>query len=212
MAMPATHIRFAAVIAERLAVTDIGAYLFGTLYPDSRWVTGIDRQKTHSRRCFDPGFARDDFTAGWHIHCLCDRFQGEIHGGILDGLSEMAPDARWIRMSAAKIVQDMNDALWADLVPRLGRMNYRCAPNGESTEAVAAYLGFVRRAYRRPGKLNWSNYARLWTDVGLDRQRISRIAGQVQGLLADDTLVPRLHGAFERMVARWDSRVGVRPE
>jgi hypothetical protein len=104
MALPATHIRFAAVIAKRLAVTDMGAYLSGTLYPDSRWVTGIDRQQTHGRRCLDPGFACDDFTAGWHIHCLCDCIQGDIHGGLLDGLSEMTPDARWIRMSAAKII------------------------------------------------------------------------------------------------------------
>jgi hypothetical protein len=82
-------------------------------------------------------------------------------------------------------------------------------PNGESAEAVAAYLGLVRRADRRPGR---PDCARLWRDVGLDRWRISQIAHLEQRLLADDILVPRLHGAFERMVAGWDSRFNARPD
>jgi hypothetical protein len=212
MALPATHIRFAAAIAERMVVSDMGAYLSGTLYPDSRWVTGIDRQVTHGRQCLDPGFSSDDFTTGWHVHCLCDRIQGDIHTGLLDDLSKMSPDARWIRMAAAKIVQDMNDAAREDLDARLSLVTHSRTPNGESSEAVAAYFGAVRRAYRRSENLDWSDYARLWTDVGLDRQRISRIEHQVQRLLADEILVPRLHGAFERMVAWWDNRFSVRPD
>ena len=62
MALPATHIRFAAALCERLGVADLPAFFSGTLYPDSRWLTGVDRQRTHGRRHLDPEFPADDFT------------------------------------------------------------------------------------------------------------------------------------------------------
>jgi hypothetical protein len=105
MALPATHLRFAADLTDQLVVSDWSAHLSGTLYPDSRWVTGVDRHQTHDARFLDPAFATDDFSLGWHIHCVCDQIQGDIHAEILGDLESLTPDARWVRMSAAKIIQ-----------------------------------------------------------------------------------------------------------
>jgi hypothetical protein len=109
MALPATHIRFAAAIADRFGMSDSNAYYSGTLYPDSRWVSGVARNKTHDQRFLSPDFPSDDFTRGWHVHCVCDRIQAEIHDEILGDLSMMTVNARWVRLSAAKVVQDIAD-------------------------------------------------------------------------------------------------------
>jgi hypothetical protein len=140
LALPATHIRFAVSVADRLPVADMGAYLSGTVYPDSRWLTGVDRKQTHARRFLDPAFPSDAFTLGWHIHCVCDRIQGALYDQLLDGLALLDADARWIRISAAKVVQDMQDAALAELDKRLPLIVRAQTPNSESKDQVDAYL------------------------------------------------------------------------
>jgi hypothetical protein len=203
MALPATHIRFAATLAERLSVADMPAFLSGTLYPDSRWMTGLDREHTHHRRFLEPAFATDDFRLGWHIHCICDRIQGDIHNDFQDDLSQLSPDERWIRISAAKAVQDTNDAAKGELPRHLALLTDNRTPNGESGEGVSAYLELVRRVYSRNVPPLWSDYEALWAGVGLDRQRISRIEKQVDRMMGDEMLVRDLYGAFKQMMSRW---------
>ncbi len=205
MALPATHIRFAVTLSGRLGVTDMAAYLSGTVYPDSRWVTGIARECTHDRRCLDPGFASDDFMLGWHVHCRCDRIQGDIHQTILPDLSGVTADERWIRSAAAKAVQDMSDAVEGDVAACLALLRDARTPNGESADGVAAYLDIVRRAYGRRVKPDWSDYTGLWRGVGLDRHRISRIKQYAQHILADASLAAEVHATFGTMVNRWES-------
>jgi hypothetical protein len=203
MALPATHIRFAAAIAEYLAVSDRQAYFSGTLYPDSRWVTGIDRRQTHAQRFLDPDYPTDDFTLGWHIHCVCDHIQADIHRSLSPGLSALTAESRWIRQSAGKVVQDMNDAVHADLGDHLPLLTRFPTPNGEAVSDIEAYFGFIRQAYHRWNTPLWKDYARLWTHVGLDRTRILQIEEEVNRIMADSTLVRRLHVAFDRLVADW---------
>lgn len=203
MALPATHIRFAVTLVEHLPAKDMSAYLSGTLYPDSRWMTGLDREHTHDRRFLEPHFATDDFSLGWHIHCVCDRIQGDIHGDLLNDLSQFSPNERWIRMSAAKAVQDIHDAASGDIYRHLSLLADNRTPNGESAEGVNAYLELVRRVYSRNAPPVWSDYEALWAGVGLERQRISRIEKQVDRIMGDETLVRDLYGAFNQMVGRW---------
>lgn len=203
MALPATHIRFAVALAEHLSVAAMPAYLSGTLYPDSRWMTGLEREHTHGRRFLERDFASDDFSLGWHIHCSCDRIQGDIHGDLLGDLSQLSPDERWIRVSAAKAVQDANDAAMGKIQRHLSQLTDNRTPNGESVEGVSAYLELVGRVYRRNVQPAWSDYAALWAGVGLDRQRISRIEKQVGRIMGDETLVNTLYDAFQEMVHRW---------
>ena len=205
MALPASHIRFAAALSERLSVRDLPAYLSGTLYPDSRWLTGVDRKQTHDRRFLDPRFPADDFSLGWHVHCAADRIQADIHASLLPDLANLGPDDRWVRVSAAKAVQDRSDAAGGELDGLLPCLNDTRTPNGESADGVAAYLDLVRRIYSRGPAPQWSDYAELWTGVGLGRQKIARIQDQMNRILADGALVNRLQGSFDRMVHRYVS-------
>jgi hypothetical protein len=41
-------------------------------YPDSRWLTGVDRTATHGDKCLETDFANSDFKLGWYVHYRCD--------------------------------------------------------------------------------------------------------------------------------------------
>ncbi|BBO68523.1 hypothetical protein DSCA_24530 [Desulfosarcina alkanivorans] len=205
MALPATHIRFALSVANGLPAEQMGAYLSGTLYPDSRWLTGVHRRKTHARRFLDPAFPSDAFTLGWHVHCVCDRIQRTLFDRLLGGPAQLDADARWIRASAAKVIQDMQDAAAAELDERLPLLVHAQTPNSESKDRVTAYLDLVRRAYRGQTRPAWPVYARLWGDVGLDRLKITAIEKQVLQFLADRPMATRIKTAFGRMAAAWES-------
>ena len=201
MALPATHLRFAGALAHRYPITDPGAYFSGTLYPDSRWVTGLEREQTHGDRSLESDFVRDDFTLGWQVHLVCDRVQQRLHPPLMGDLSVLDPQARWILLTAAKVVQDMRDAAIGDLAGTLPLITRAAAPNGEDPAGVAAYLGHVRDAYRRHTTPDGEDYVRLWTAVGLDRKQIDRIAEQTGRILEDPTWTDRIQGVFDRMIA-----------
>lgn len=203
MALPATHIRFAEMVAADLGVTDRGAYFTGTLYPDSRWLTGLDRERTHADQILDPAFASDAFSLGWHIHCVCDRIQGTLFDQLLDGLEALDGHARWVRLAAAKVVQDRHDAGCIDLKSRLRLLTPPQAPNGESADRLWAYLQLVRRAYCAATAPDWQLYASLWEAVKLDRQVIGAIKRQLADIQADGRLVQRIRDLFDRMVDLW---------
>ena len=48
MSLQITHIRFALDLHKELNITSLDQYISGTIYPDSRYMTGIDRSLTHS--------------------------------------------------------------------------------------------------------------------------------------------------------------------
>ncbi|BBO85278.1 hypothetical protein DSCO28_58440 [Desulfosarcina ovata subsp. sediminis] len=208
MALSATHLRFAAVLLRWLPVTDRPAYFSGTLYPDSRWVSGLAREKTHADRFLNPDFAVDDFSLGWHVHCVCDRIQGQIHQDLLGDLSMLTDSERWVRLSAAKVIQDGFDAAKGDLAQQLALLVDGLAPNGEPPGSVADYFGFVRRAYRGCTARTPADYARLWADVGLDPTMITRIEDAVACMQANPVLVDALVASFDRMVSRWIEQYG----
>jgi hypothetical protein len=116
----------------------------------------------------------------------------------------LTPDERWIRVSAAKAVQDVNDAARGEIQRHLSLLTDNRTPNGESGEGVSAYLELVRGVYSRNAPPVWSDYAALWAGVGLDRQRISRIEEQVERIMGDEILVNDLFGVFQQMVLRWN--------
>ena len=205
MAMPGTHLRFAVTLAERLAVKDLSAYLSGTLYPDSRWTTGVDRRVTHAPRCLDPDFPTDDFTLGWHLHCLCDRIQKVFLKRFLGGLTGLAPDEQWIRMSAVKVVQDMNDAENGELECYLSLLACCQTPNGESCEGIEAFYGSVQRAYGCKKTPSWSDYKRLWLEIELAPERVRQIEKQVDSIMMDKERVLEIRGVFEQMIQRWET-------
>ena len=79
MALEATHIRYALDNKDRFDVSDETKYVSGTVYPDSRYPTGIARTLTHDDSQMQKNFwSNDDFRKGWAAHLLYDKIQQSV--------------------------------------------------------------------------------------------------------------------------------------
>lgn len=116
MALEGTHMRFALDIRDKLGVGDIDAYVSGSVYPDSRYITGIDRFATHPLDYrTDPMFQKTDFNKGWFAHLLCDDIQQSVVYTVLPHITEGDKNETWIQRTAIKILQDISRS---DSAPR----------------------------------------------------------------------------------------------
>ena len=86
MALEATHIRFAFDLKDVYDVSDIDAFVSGSIYPDSRYVTGIDRLATHPEGYLnDPEF-KYRLNNMREIN-LVEKFGGPEHKGFMTAYS-----------------------------------------------------------------------------------------------------------------------------
>ena len=131
MALPATYLRFAIDMAERHKIKSARRYLCGTLYPDSRWLFGANRNLSRSAPCSRPDFAVDDFTLGWHVHCRCDLIQNALFLIYLPALVHLDADQRWRELSVAKMLQDREDMGAIDMDAALEAFSHIRAPFNE---------------------------------------------------------------------------------
>lgn len=111
MAMEFTHLRFAVDLAPNLNVGDMTAYLSGSIYPDSRYVTRIPRNLTHGPDSPHNPFASDldDFQKGWATHLLYDEKSLQKYKDLspwperkIVGFGE-----EWIFVTAEKLIEDL---------------------------------------------------------------------------------------------------------
>lgn len=202
MALPGTHLRLALDLAGHCPIGDVGRYLAGTIYPDSRWLTGVAREDTHGHGCLAPGFGVSDFTRGWQIHCQCDRIQSQIHEALLDNLAALDDAGRWIRLSAAKMIQDMSDAMHFDPGAVLPGLAHTEAPNGEDLRAVAAFNDTIRSIYAHAPRMSLEIYARLWSGIGLEPERIGLMMNEARSLVADPGMVDRIQSSYGDLLER----------
>ena len=112
MALEVTHIRFALDILERYQVNSLREYLSGTIYPDSRYVTRIDRNLTHNKHILGQHFSQSDFTSGWQVHCICDEVQRDVHQKLFPDFHTYGGSKKWIYLTALKLFE--HSALRAD--------------------------------------------------------------------------------------------------
>lgn len=168
MALPASHCRFALNVANQLPIADTDAYLSGTIYPDSRWHTGLSREKTHGENCLKPSFATSDFRLGWFVHCWCDRIQKVLLLEKFPQIERTDATQQWVALSVAKMAQDQIDLRHVDMDRCSAGLTVAERPNGEAAKRIQLYYQGVRDIYSQVSA-EGVDYARLWRMVGLDR-------------------------------------------
>lgn len=201
MALPGTHLRFALDLAPRYTVGDVGQLLSGTVYPDSRWLTGVDRESTHGAACLSADFPRSDFTLGWHLHCLCDTVQQPLHEKLLPDAGADGENARWIRHTAAKVVQDMHDLSRFDLPPLLPALDHVETPLGEDAAGVRRFNALLQTVYAAGAAISLDDYRRLWLAVGLSPAVTGQVMTATRELLEQPGRVRAIRGAYAAMLA-----------
>lgn len=206
MALPATHMRFAIELAGRLPVASHAAYLAGTLYPDSRWLTGLGRDATHADVHLQRRFATTDFRLGWHVHCQCDQIQTTLLQQAFPVLDKLDDSRRWIHLSALKMIQDNGDLEAVDMERGMRGLVAFETPNNEDPERIQAYFEGVRRIYSGKTKMRPEDYRRLWQMVGLASERLDAIMEEMKCISADRENMERVHALFPEMHAAFIAR------
>ena len=202
MALPATHIRFALDLKDRFPVENVARYISGTLYPDSRWLTGVDRLKSHDHRYLEPDFWDSEYTLGIHIHCMCDSIQEHIFASSLPGLQNLEDQARWLRLSAAKMIQDRFDMQQFDIQSCLPFLEYAENPNHENIDSVKAFNRIIQNSYKDKNALDSQDYFNLWIQVGLSADTAGEMVREMEGMATDNITVRAIEDSYGKMIGR----------
>lgn len=154
MALEATHIRFALDLKDKFKVQDLNKYLSGTIYPDSRFYTKIERHLTHNLDFTKEKFYQDDdFKKGWAVHIICDYAQGEIFDKLFPELfvgleSEVHHGNKiWIVRTSLKILQDIIDANQIKIKNYIKYLDYINNPNNEDLAKIREYYQMLIRHF-----------------------------------------------------------------
>ncbi len=201
MALAATHMRLALDMADKYPVKSLSKFISGTIYPDSRWVTGIDRNLTHGDRFLQKNFPKNDFTYGWHVHCLCDHIQAQLYADLFPDIPALDRQRKWILLSAAKVIQDRHDMLQFDLQSTIDLLNYAENPNGEDIQMVKKFNMLIRETYKGCDKEYPPDYFRLWTGVGLKSIVVAKLMDEVEKILSDARQVLKIKSTYAGIAA-----------
>jgi len=201
LALPATHIRFAMETAHCFAIKNWNAFLSGTLYPDSRWLTGVDRTATHNDLCLSYAFTGTDFRTGWHLHCLCDHIQKEVLYKGWPALTRLNRHEGWVHLAVAKMIQDRADMSHIDMAPYLSALDHVETPNGENRRDVESYFRHIRSIYYGLYEPGIDDYRKLWLGVGLEDHLLSELLSLADRQMVDAAYMADLQGVYDDMVS-----------
>lgn len=204
MAFQATHIRFALDVKNKYRVKDIKKYVVGTIYPDSRYITGIDRLLTHPTDYLDWHWdTADDFKKGWLVHLLADKIQWLVTKEVLPQVSEGATGQGsevWVKHTAIKILQDLNDVRKFDIKQYLPYLEYTETPNGEDFEKVKKYNQILSKTYGEPAQTNINSYYEMSREFGIVDELATKISIQVEQYSKDMTVMAVVREIYQKML------------
>ena len=204
MALEGTHLRLALDVKEKYQVSDLSKYLSGTIYPDSRYITAIDRNLTHPEDFMDDAFFQeDDFKKGWFVHLLCDKIQYNVTKQKFPNI--LANEDKfevWIDHSALKILQDIEDVKKFNIIECLTALDYIENPNGEDPEKLREYNRMFQKMYADPAKVDIEICCNMWKDLGVNSDYIDKIKKKAEEYGDNPEITSLILGVYEEMLIR----------
>lgn len=173
MALEGTHIRFALDVKNIYGIEDLGEYLSGTVYPDSRYVTKIERSLTHDKRFLEKEFATDDFKKGWQSHLYYDSIQFKLISAIVNPEGKVISQNNdlWISFSAVKMLQEISDLEKFEIKKYLDYIDIQNNPNGEDFSKLKIYYDVLKDLYgKKQSDIDLSDYSILWRPFGIPKE------------------------------------------
>jgi hypothetical protein len=204
MAMEATHIRFALDIAAILKPSDVKAYVAGSVYPDSRYVSGVDRLATHPKDYeHDAAFKSSDFRKGWYSHLLCDDIQWKVMADtlpiVIEGSAGQGGES-WVKRTAVKVLQDMDDVRKFDLGSHLPALDYFEAPNGEDEEVLRSYYLMLRDSYESTPEITVIDEMNVWDNFNIGDELLAKVTETVKEYENDAKIMEVIHTIYGTML------------
>lgn len=171
MALEATHMCFALDVKDRFKIEDIASYIQGTVYPDSRYVSGISRELTHGHELLKKEFAANDFKKGWQVHLLCDKIQRRVFHQNVPGFDKFKHEGfeknQWIHFTAAKIIADIGVLQSFDIQPIVKLFNSEFCPNDEDISDIRKYNRIMIDLYANKKVPSVDDYMEMWSKLGI---------------------------------------------
>jgi hypothetical protein len=199
MALLGTHIRFALDNKESLNIKRLDKYLSGTIYPDSRYLSKIDRKTTHNKKFLNKIFYKsDDFKKGWFIHLIYDQIQFKVLNDIFPDLLDKFKQEKknlslehWILRSNLKILQDINDISKFSIKKYLKYLEYIETPNGEKDETIKKYNQIFIDIYKKNNP-TFQDLINMWIKLGVDKKTTDQMEKQLKQINSDKTILERI--------------------
>ncbi len=208
MALEGTHIRFAIDSKSLFEIENLDKYVAGSVYPDSRYPTGIDRVLTHDDSQMAKVFWKhDDFRKGWAAHLLYDKIQYAVHSdwfknNLKECNQEMSGEDDWIFRTALKILQDINDVREFDIKEHLRFLRHVETPNGENEADVKKYNQLLINLYQNAPVVTIEILEKMWVDWGIDPEISAKIRNQAYTIRSDDKLMTMVSNIYDETLKR----------
>lgn len=198
MALVVTHIRFALDLKNRFEVKELDKYLSGSIYPDSRYITKVDRTLTHNSNYIKKEFYdNDDFKKGWAIHLICDKTQRDVMEELFpDLLKDVEKDIvygnkSWVLRTTIKIIQDIFDAEFIGMKDYIKYLEYNNNPNNEDLGLIKKYNQIFIDMYGQDS-LSYENEFKMWQMLGLNQDVLEKIKEKTAELNQDQSVMDRV--------------------
>lgn len=203
MALEATHIRYALDIQDKLGVVNLEHYISGTLYPDSRYISAVSRDLTHPEELLnkDPAMLTD-FQKGWLAHLVCDNAMRQVTRNELpEVFTEPDNKDTWVRLTALKILQDIDDAQQFPLKNYLPYFDYAENPNGENLSEVLQFNKIFQILYVEPKKLEILSYNIMLEESHIEQKLATEVIKQTQSYQTNKRVMSFIQTCYQKMLS-----------
>jgi hypothetical protein len=206
MALEATHMRFALDLKDYFEIKNACEYLSGTIYPDSRYVSGIDRDLTHPKDLFERKHAElSDFEKGWLVHLICDKLQSQLIRERFPEIEQMEKgegNSRWVYHTSLKILQDLADVRAFDIQSCFPCLRQAFNPNGEEIEKIEGYNAIFPVMYAEPEHVTAESVYGMWKKFGISAELIDKLRQSTERQGRDPQTVTHLSTLYNEMLTR----------
>ena len=195
--------KLAVALMDKYNVSELDKYISGSVYPDSSYVTGIDRSLTHNEENLPSALARDDFNHGWETHIYCDRILTRI---LEEKFPELLANKKglpwWLEISPLKIIQDINDIKDFNMDMYLDKLTYSYNPHGEDLKTIKKFNRGIQDFYYKKENLTPEDYREVSKIFYIPKDTLEKFVTTAQEHYNNKEVMKKMENVFELMLAR----------
>lgn len=211
MPLETTHIRFALDLQNKYEIKDMSKYISGTIYPDSRYVSKIDRSLTHNDEIMLPEFGVDDFHKGWQVHQICDKAHNKIRKRLFPDIFpidyKIYNEQGWIDTTALKIIQDMDDMQSFNIQFYMKDLEYHHNPYNENIINIKNYNQIMIDLYKNKKVTSIEDNIKMWLALGQEERLCREVEKKCKIFLKKPKIIERVKSVYSNMITFYETEI-----
>lgn len=203
MALEGTHIQFALDVQNIYKPDNLDQYVSGAVYPDSRYMTGIDRSLTHYDELYTVDASeKSNFKKGMASHMVCDKVMNDTMVALFpDRIANDGSHADWVFRTALKILTDMEVFRKHNFQKHL-KLTYIENPCGEDREILLKYNMVMRDAYLGISELTLDACMKVWQALNVGVEICDDLSNEVKKLTEESDIMKYVPTIYPEMLER----------